>query len=32
VAKPGGKVDPSVYPKSLAADAPQALATITLPG
>jgi hypothetical protein len=28
---PGGKVDPSVYPSSLPADAPQALATVRLP-
>ena len=30
--KPGGAVDPAVYPKSLATDAPQALATVKLPG
>jgi carbohydrate-binding DOMON domain-containing protein len=32
VAKPGGNVDPAVYPKSLPQDAPQALATVKLPG
>ena len=30
-AAPGGKVDPTVYPKSLATDVPQALATVQLP-
>ena len=29
--KPGGKVDPSVYPSSLPQDAPQALGTVQLP-
>ena len=32
VAKPGGKVDLSVYPTSLAEDTPQALLTVKLPG
>jgi PQQ-dependent dehydrogenase (methanol/ethanol family) len=31
-ARPGGPIDPNVYPKSLPADAPQNLATIKLPG
>jgi alcohol dehydrogenase (cytochrome c) len=31
VAKPGGPIDPAVYPKSLPSDAPQRLATQTLP-
>ena len=31
VAKPGGAVDPAVYPTSLAADTPQALLTVKLP-
>ena len=30
--KPGGSVDLSVYPKSLAQETPQALATVKLPG
>jgi PQQ-dependent dehydrogenase (methanol/ethanol family) len=30
-AKPGGPIDPSVYPKSLPADAPQGIATLQLP-
>jgi hypothetical protein len=30
-AKPGGTISPSVYPKSLARDVPQALATVKLP-
>ncbi len=29
--KPGGKIDPSVYPSSLPQDAPQALGTVQLP-
>jgi hypothetical protein len=32
VAKPGGAIDPAVYPKSLASDTPQALLTVKLPG
>jgi outer membrane protein assembly factor BamB len=32
VAKPGGSIDPAVYPKSLAEDTPQALLTVKLPG
>jgi alcohol dehydrogenase (cytochrome c) len=31
VAKPGGTVDPAVYPTSLAAETPQALLTVKLP-
>ncbi len=31
VAKPSGRVDPTVYPKTLASDAPQGLATVKLP-
>jgi hypothetical protein len=30
-ARPGGRVDPAVYPTSLASDVPQALATVRLP-
>jgi hypothetical protein len=32
VARPGGPIDPSVYPSSLAPSAPQALAQLQLPG
>jgi hypothetical protein len=32
VAKPGGAIDPAIYPKSLPNDAPQDLATLKLPG
>jgi hypothetical protein len=31
-AKPGTPIDPSVYPHSVAADAPQGIATAKLPG
>jgi hypothetical protein len=31
-AKPGGRVDLSVYPKSLGQETPQGLATVKLPG
>jgi PQQ-dependent dehydrogenase (methanol/ethanol family) len=31
-AKPGGNVDPSAYPSSLAQDTPQAIGTVKLPG
>jgi hypothetical protein len=31
-AKPGGPIDPAIYPKSLPSDAPQGLATVKLPG
>jgi PQQ-dependent dehydrogenase (methanol/ethanol family) len=31
-AKPGANVDPTVYPKSLAEDTPQAISTVKLPG